>query len=155
MCAQYQNHIAKINESYAAVPYDKLAEMLLYTDDEHSAKDILSIMTERERTLSSDFMDSLSENERVFVKERTRNPITDIPKGSYCYTLPKIKDGELKLKRANCPHMSRSSESGFSCEFMGLSDKDMGGGLLWDGVKECGIKLISKEDIPTIRDMSQ
>lgn len=72
-----------------------------------------------------------------------------IPEGDYCYTYS--KDGNHKvcpywsLVKPGCPGVGH-------CSFLGMSDEDpsldfiddktgerIGGGLLWDQVKECGI----------------
>lgn len=63
-----------------------------------------------------------------------------IPKGSYCYTWAgKPQDGKINP----CPYWSSiinlpKQENGY-CSFMEKSDRDLGCGLLWDMVKECGI----------------
>lgn len=70
-------------------------------------------------------------------KRRMRNPEAFIPAGSYCYT--RQTDGKL----VRCPFLrfdknSHHQENGI-CEAFRIRDKDTGG-LLWDMVKECGIK---------------
>lgn len=62
--------------------------------------------------------------------------LNNIPKGSYCYD---YRDG----KEFRCPHWSKDTskpeqENGY-CSYLGMGDWDLGGGLLWDQVKECGI----------------
>lgn len=70
-------------------------------------------------------------------KRRMRNLEAFIPAGGYCYT--RQADGKL----IRCPFLrfdknSHHQENGI-CEAFRIRDKDTGG-LLWDMVKECGIK---------------
>ena len=56
-----------------------------------------------------------------------------IPEGIYCYDSNGV-----------CPYWSLNKdkphqENGY-CSYLGLGDWDLGGGLLWDQVKECGEK---------------
>jgi hypothetical protein len=74
-----------------------------------------------------------------------------IPEGFYCYTPdgPLPGGGGIKIKL--CPYWSfredkPEQENGY-CSFMGVGDWEQNGpSLLWDQVKECGIKMGSWED---------
>ena len=71
-----------------------------------------------------------------------------IPPGSYCYIILDIISKGANyppvLKTLRCPYLSINKdhpeqENGY-CAFLEQGDWDDGhGGLLWDGVKECGI----------------
>lgn len=73
-------------------------------------------------------------------------PIDDIPQGIYCYEIVDIDYSQnppiVRIKR--CPYLSYRDDhpeqmDGY-CEFLERGDWD-GGGMLWDGVKECGVNL--------------
>jgi len=157
LCATYHDKIKERNNDYAKMAYDTLEEALFNARSTVEGAAILAVMRDRERTLSADFLACLSDNQNAFVKAHTHNPVTAIPDGIYCYKITGMEEDKNKgatLKTASCPHLSRSDKLGCRCDFMGLSDEDMDGGLLWDGVKKCGLKLISKEDMPYLSDMS-
>jgi hypothetical protein len=66
-----------------------------------------------------------------------------IPDGSYCYSV--IGHGKNdRIKINPCPYWSRRHDkpnqvSGY-CSYLGVGDWELPGGLLWDQVKECGVK---------------
>ena len=73
-----------------------------------------------------------------------------IPKGDYCYKIKKINKNNLQnnmpvIEMKLCPYWCwdkryLNEEIGY-CKYLKLGDKDNeGSGLLWDQVKECGIK---------------
>lgn len=72
-------------------------------------------------------------------------PRRKIPRGAYCYKIKSVNDdGSISIN--SCPYWSIKNDlpehmNGY-CKFMGISDFEMEGvGLLWDSVKECGVKL--------------
>jgi hypothetical protein len=66
-----------------------------------------------------------------------------IPRGPYCYRPLKYENGRLKIKP--CPYHITArrrhyQENGY-CSFIGKGDWEFEHfGLLWDMVKECGVK---------------
>ena len=69
--------------------------------------------------------------------------IDEISSGPYCYTPIVWQDNKSKIKP--CPYWIKYPNvpdriSGY-CSYLGYSDWEIVGfGLLWDQVKECGIK---------------
>jgi len=82
------------------------------------------------------------------MNDNPKNLPTDvIPKGSYCYSKIEVISVDGKMPRIKlldlCPYWGKDPnlpehENG-TCEFMGVTDEDLGMGLLWDQCKECGI----------------
>lgn len=75
--------------------------------------------------------------------KKIKKPRRKIPRGDYCYKIKSVnEDGSLDI--SVCPYWSFfESKPGCPighCSYMGLSDDDIGCGLLWDMVKECGVK---------------
>lgn len=73
-----------------------------------------------------------------------------IPEGLYCYNIVECisSDGGVVIKEKPCPYWmmhsdKRMQENGY-CEFLNRGDWEVGAGLLWDKVKECGIKVNTK-----------
>ena len=74
-----------------------------------------------------------------------------VPKGDYCYKLKKViydkqTNGMPVLKIKKCPYWCwderyPDEEIGY-CKYLGIGDKDKSSssGLLFDQIKECGIK---------------
>ncbi len=58
----------------------------------------------------------------------------------YCYTIESISIDQPIIKTKRCPYWS-IDDGDAHCEFIGLSDSDLGMGLLFDQVKECGVSI--------------
>jgi len=70
-----------------------------------------------------------------------------IPDGYYCYTIKSIDKTTGKMKTKICPYWSirvgkPNQENGY-CAYLDWGDWDMESSftLLWDQVKECGVKF--------------
>ena len=77
---------------------------------------------------------------RLRRKVQQRLDLNVIPRGHYCYSGSAGPDGNFKP----CPFWSSlpnrpQMESGY-CSLLELDDRQLGTGLLWDQVKECGIR---------------
>lgn len=68
----------------------------------------------------------------------------EIPTGYYCYRVLEVvnqPEGPPKIKTEACPHWQKT-EKGARCNLINREDTDYCGfHLIWDGVKECGIKM--------------
>lgn len=80
---------------------------------------------------------------------------TFIPKGLYCYSDLVVSidgDGTPRWKANVCPYWSmdldREEQSEGYCAFLGEGDweDNSGASLLWDQVKECGVKIEIEEE---------
>jgi len=74
-----------------------------------------------------------------------RKDISAIPRGPYCYAVVKAptKSGRMRVKV--CPYWSRKpgkpGQMDGHCAYLGKGDwESKATSLLWDQVKECGIK---------------
>lgn len=80
-------------------------------------------------------------------QELDRDPSV-IPDGTYCYSRGHIERGEDGLpvmKAVPCPYWSldagRPQQEGGYCAYLDMGDWEGPGiGLLWDQVKECGVR---------------
>lgn len=66
-----------------------------------------------------------------------------IPKGDYCYKAIGFSNHRYKIKL--CPYWSRRTDKPYQlsgyCKYLKVGDWEHEGiGLLWDQVKQCGIK---------------
>lgn len=78
-----------------------------------------------------------------------------IPRGPYCYMAVEIaneKDYSQGFHILSCPfwELKKSQpeqENGY-CKLLDVGDweEDVGFGMLWDGIKECGVNLDEKEE---------
>jgi len=78
-----------------------------------------------------------------------------IPHGCYCYQVVELidkKNSSKGLRVLNCPfwELKKSQpeqENGY-CKLLDVGDweEDVGCGMLWDGIKECGINLDDGEE---------
>ena len=66
-----------------------------------------------------------------------------IPRGAYCYRIKKVHKDTGRLECNYCPHHYLNTEKpeqlNGGCRYLGIED-DKHGTLLWDSVKECGVK---------------
>lgn len=79
-----------------------------------------------------------------------------IPKGEYCYTIKKImknqQDGRPQIKIKTCPFWridkNQPEQMNGYCDFLKKGDwEENGTFLLWDQVKECGIKHYTEKEM--------
>lgn len=68
-----------------------------------------------------------------------------IPKGDYCYVILDVDEKTATASIRKCPYWSmrtdKPSQCGGYCRFMKVGDwENDKASLLWDQVKECGIK---------------
>lgn len=66
-----------------------------------------------------------------------------IPRGDYCYKIVKIENDTGYIKCKYCPHhyinLNKHNQENGGCVYLGIED-DEDDTLLWNYVKECGVK---------------
>lgn len=68
-----------------------------------------------------------------------------VPRGNYCYTILSVNDDKQTIDIKNCPyrkiHKDKHHQECGECLLMNMRDWENDTfGLLWEGIKECGIK---------------
>lgn len=126
---------------YKELSYSELNALVI--GDELSNKHLAYVqlcIKAKEIEGDQDFINRLPDEIKQLPESEIKQAIAGIPEGHYCYRIKGygMQDGMPVLRIHNCPHYQIDEDNEAYCPFV----RDAQSTLLFDSIKECGIKTL-------------